>query len=42
MRDEILELLLGDRPTLLQRETIGDQILKKIIEFVETLINGVI
>jgi len=41
MRDEILELLEGDKPTLLQRKPIGDRILKKIVDFVETFINGV-
>ncbi len=40
MRDDILELLLGDRPTLLQRKTIGDRILMKIVGFVDTFING--
>jgi type I restriction enzyme R subunit len=41
MRDEILDLLEGDKPTLLQRKTIGDRILKKILGFVEIFINGV-
>jgi type I restriction enzyme R subunit len=41
MRDELLELLEGDKPTLLQRKTIGDRILKKIVGFVDTFINGV-
>ncbi len=41
MRDEILELLDGDKPTLLQRKTIGDRVLKKIVGFVETFVNGV-
>ena len=41
MRDDILELLLGDRPILLQRKTIGERILKKIIDFVDTFINGI-
>ena len=41
MRDEILELLEGERPTLLQRKTIGDRILNKIVGFVETFINGI-
>ena len=41
MRDEVLELLEGDKPTLLQRKTIGDRILKKIVDFVETFVNGV-
>ncbi|MCB8999343.1 MAG: type I restriction endonuclease subunit R [Bacteroidales bacterium] len=41
MRDEILDLLEGDKPTLLQRKTIGDRILKRIVDFVETFVNGV-
>jgi type I restriction enzyme R subunit len=41
MRDEILELLIGDKPTLLQRKTIGERILRKIVGFVETFINGI-
>ena len=41
MRDEILELLDGDKPTLLLRKKIGDRILSKIIDFVETFINGI-
>ena len=40
LRDEILELLEGDKPTLLERKKIGDRILKKILSFVETFING--
>jgi type I restriction enzyme R subunit len=40
-RDEILELLDGEKPTLLQRKKIGDRILAKIISFVETFINGI-
>jgi type I restriction enzyme R subunit len=42
MRDEILELLTGDKPTLLQRKIIGERILKKIVDFVETFVNGVV
>jgi type I restriction enzyme R subunit len=41
MRDEILELLIYDKPTLLQRKTTGDRILRKIMDFVETFINGI-
>ncbi|HOF19970.1 MAG TPA: type I restriction endonuclease subunit R [Bacteroidales bacterium] len=41
IRDEILELLIYDKPTLLQRKTTGDRILKKIMDFVETFINGI-
>ena len=36
-----LELLIGDKPTLLQRKTIGERILRKIVGFVETFINGI-
>jgi type I restriction enzyme R subunit len=42
MRDEILELLDGDKPTLLQRKTIGDRVLMKIVGFVDTFINGIV
>jgi len=42
MRDEILDLLEGDKPTLLERKPIGNRILKKIVDFVETFINGVV
>ena len=41
MRDEILELLDGEKPTLLQRKTTGERILRRIIDFVETFINGI-
>jgi type I restriction enzyme R subunit len=40
LRDEVLELIEGDKPTLLQRKKVGDGILKKIMDFVETFING--
>jgi len=42
MRDDILELLLGERPTLLQHKKTGDRILKKIVGFVGTFINGMV
>ncbi len=41
-RDEILELLDGEKPTLLQRKPTGDRILEKILNFVETFINGIV
>ncbi|NVO09335.1 MAG: type I restriction endonuclease subunit R [Bacteroidales bacterium] len=41
LRDEILELLEGEQPTLLERKKIGDRILKKILNFVDTFINGI-
>lgn len=40
MRDEVLSLIEGEQPTLLERKKIGDRILGKIIDFVETFING--
>ena len=41
MRDEILELMVGEKPTLLQRKTTGERILRRIMDFVETFINGI-
>ncbi len=41
MRDEILELLEGYKPTVLERKKTGDRILNKILNFVETFINGI-
>jgi type I restriction enzyme R subunit len=41
MRDEILELLEGEKPTVLERKKTGDRILKKILNFVDTFINGI-
>lgn len=40
LRDEVLDLIDGDKPTLLNRKKVGDGILKKIMDFVETFING--
>ena len=40
LRDEVLELIEGDKPTLLERKKLGDRILKKIVGFVDTFING--
>jgi type I restriction enzyme, R subunit len=41
LRDEILELLEGAKPTVLERKKVGDRILKKILGFVDTFINGI-
>lgn len=41
LRDEILQLLEGEQPTLLERKKTGDRILKKILNFVDTFINGI-
>ena len=42
IRDEILELLECDKPTVLERKKTGDRILKKILNFVDTFINGIV
>jgi type I restriction enzyme R subunit len=41
LRDEILELLEGEQPKVLERKRLGDRIMKKIIGFVDTFINGI-
>ena len=40
LRDELLNLLKNEKPSVLQRKKIGDRLLAKIIGFVETFING--
>jgi type I restriction enzyme, R subunit len=40
LRDEVLELIEGNKPTILERKKVGDRILSKILSFVETFING--
>jgi len=40
LRDEVLQLLEGEQPKVLERKKTGDRILKKIVGFVETFING--
>jgi type I restriction enzyme, R subunit len=40
LRDEVLNLIEGEKPSLLQRKSLGNRILKRIIDFVETFING--
>lgn len=42
LRDDILNLIEGEPPSVLQRKKVGDQILSKIIGFVDTFINGII
>lgn len=41
LRGEVLELIDGEKPSLLQRKKIGEKILNRIIDFVETFINGI-
>lgn len=40
LRDELLDLIEGTKPSVLKRKTIGDRILNKVVNFVETFING--
>jgi type I restriction enzyme R subunit len=40
LRDEVLELIEGEKPSLLQRKKLGDKILLRIKDFVDTFING--
>ncbi len=41
LRDEILDLIEGDKPSILQRKKTGDRILNRILNFVDTFTNGV-
>ncbi|WP_026776115.1 type I restriction endonuclease subunit R [Polaribacter sp. Hel_I_88] len=40
LRDELLDLIVGTKPNVLKRKSIGDRILNKVVNFVETFING--
>lgn len=40
LRDELLDLIEGEKPKVLERKKTGDRILSKIIGFVETFVNG--
>lgn len=40
LRDQLLDLIEGDKPSVLKRKSIGDKLLSKVVEFVETFING--
>ena len=40
LRDEVLGLLEGKKPSILQRKKLGDRILKRLMDFVETFIDG--
>jgi type I restriction enzyme R subunit len=40
LRDEVLELIQGTKPTILERKKVGDRILSKILRFVDTFISG--
>ncbi|MFM2293249.1 MAG: hypothetical protein RIS29_3062 [Bacteroidota bacterium] len=40
LRDEVLELIDGEKPSLLQRKKLGDRILNRLMDFVDTFIKG--
>lgn len=42
LRDEVLDLIEGQKPSLLQRKPLADRILKKIKEYIETFIEGMV
>ncbi|MBW8333679.1 MAG: type I restriction endonuclease subunit R [Prolixibacteraceae bacterium] len=42
LRDDVLDLIEGEKPSVLQRKTVGDRILNKILGFVDTFINGMV
>lgn len=42
LRDEVLELLKGEKPSVLVRKKTGDRVLGKIVSFVEKFINGMV
>ena len=41
LRDEILGLIEGGKPSVLKRKKLGDRILNNILEFVDTFIIGI-
>ncbi len=41
LRDEVLALIEGEQPSVLQRKKVGARILSKIVKFVDTFIDGV-
>ena len=40
LRDEVLDLIEGEKPGVLQRKSTGDRILQRIRDFIDTFING--
>ena len=40
LRDDLLDLIEGVKPNILNRKAVGDRILNKTVNFVETFING--
>lgn len=42
LRDEVLGLIEGRKPTLLERKFLGERILKRIMDFVERFVEGMV
>ena len=42
LRDHLLDLIDGNQPSVLQRKSIGDRLLNKVINFVETFVNAMV
>ena len=40
LREEVINLIEGEKPTILQRKNVGDRIINRIIAFVDTFVNG--
>ena len=40
LRDDLLDLIDGEQPSVLQRKSIGDRLLNRVVDFVETFVNG--
>ena len=40
LRDQLLDMIDGDQPSVLQRKSIGDRLLQKVVDFVETFVEG--
>jgi type I restriction enzyme R subunit len=41
LRDEVLDLIEGEKPTVLKRKTTGERIMAKIKHFIDTFISGI-
>ncbi|MGV3601351.1 MAG: type I restriction endonuclease subunit R [Dyadobacter fermentans] len=42
LREEVLGLLEGNMPTVLQRKKVGERVLSKIMGFIETFVEGIV
>jgi type I restriction enzyme R subunit len=42
LRDDVLDLIEGDKPSILERKTVGERILSRIKDFVETFMDGML